>query len=385
MRLAVWLSVSGTLLGIFISPIQSMIWNQAALPGWLRKIEPNIQVFFNWKNEYAPELGDYYFFGRLTIFIYLPMLVGLWYVRRRMRQNLSLLRAYDTIAFLLIVALLGDVLVYWISDSMGDKIHLAGFRFIEAPALLLVCILSVFWGFRKRSQSPGSGNFFLITSLGMITGTLFLRYVPHGAIVPLSLSLSVLLIRESGMLNSITIRLEFLSGKRIIWSAFFACIACVMAMQLLEKSIPVPPGQVPALKLDFRAYHTAQDVLSVFTSYGEKGRSLYFAMTLIDMLFPAVLAIFFGTIWLRSKKYNGIPAVFLVAPMGFVIFDWLENLINFRHLSSFPAINAQLGAIGGAMTAYKLAFLFVTYAVLALILFRLSLRQIFRHSANTSI
>jgi hypothetical protein len=145
-------------------------------------------------------LAVYYFWGK---FAFLCYVAGLFVcaalprgVSRRSRVGLWLVRA--TFA----VGLVSDAVAYWGGWGAGELTMVTGYAFVfEFPALLLmlVAIGVLGFGYNADRVRPRWVPWFLVFSAVMTLpfGYVFLGYAPHGVLVPVLTSLTVVAVVAS--------------------------------------------------------------------------------------------------------------------------------------------------------------------------------------------
>ncbi|EPG74535.1 putative membrane protein [Leptospira fainei serovar Hurstbridge str. BUT 6] len=359
MKLSVILSLVGTVLCVFLAPMQSYIWNGDDSPTVILSIRSNVETFLDFGKVLFPKSAEYYVFGKLFLPVYAGILYGLYRLYAIGKIPESSNRRYRNLMILFGIAALGDSLAYWFADSWGEILRTIGFRYIEAPAILLSLISFIFLGNSIRKNDRSLGISFMLLPIFMIGSTIFFRYLPHGAILPVSIFISGLLLSSSEAPSLIRLRtsLFHLSSNRSILLLALAALACAGGMQLLERMIPISDGNGPPIKMDFRPFSTVDDALAVFTAYGQTGRLLYFWIDMVDMIFPVPLFLAVGAITFRFCAGTGLTTSLSLIPLGFLIFDILENSIILLVIFEFPNIPPIVAAFGGIITAYKLGFL----------------------------
>lgn len=127
-----------------------------------------------------------------------------------------------------------------------------------------------------------------------------------------------------------------------------------------------------APKLDFMWLAPAATYHEVLLRYGEAGRHFYFWMNTLDMLFPLSVA-WFGRLLLR----RAFPSLQWLAvwPQAFAVLDWIENVLIFGLLGSWPRFSPALAGICAPVTALKLLLLGLSYLLMATALARLGTRR----------
>jgi len=185
-------ATGGTLLCLYLAPIQSTIWNTperapaiAAAP-WVTSALA----------EYEGGLSPYYAFGRMTVWVYLGLGAGFLGARRRAiggpgsRRRLADERAFQALSALLAVAAVGNLIEYWGGSVYGEAVKEIGFRFLETPALAFAGLSSAWLAVRLvRSDAASDRRLAWLLGLtlpAMLVSTILLRYLPHGPLLALS-------------------------------------------------------------------------------------------------------------------------------------------------------------------------------------------------------
>ncbi|TGK06746.1 hypothetical protein EHO59_01015 [Leptospira semungkisensis] len=362
------LSLFGSLLCIFLAPIQSYIWNAENSPTLVWKIQANIQGILDIRRTNFPESSDYYFFGRLFLPVYLGILFGLKELKELGRIPEQAKKEFKVFFIFLSIAAFGNFLAYWVAGFAGEGFRTAGFRWIEAPSILILLIVAILIGRKIIRERKTLGLAFLILPILMIGSTMILKYLPHAAILPISLLVTFLLLDASQdvWLNSLKRQLVRFSSAKSILSLFMLGMFCAICMQVLEKFIPMGEEAKLPVKPDFLPFSSISDLQSVFSAYGERGRELYIWMDLIDMIFPTPLAFAIGATVSLFASRIGISKSWGLIPFGFLLFDILENICMLIHVYTFPDLNSGLASISGIFTAYKLFFLLCSYSSFAI-------------------
>ncbi|EQA44707.1 putative membrane protein [Leptospira broomii serovar Hurstbridge str. 5399] len=374
MKLSVILSLVGTILCIFLAPIQSYIWNGDHSPTAILNIRSNLKTFLDLGKILFPKSSEYYIFGKLFLPVYAGILYGLYRLHAIRRISESSERIYRVLMVLFCIAAFGNSLAYWAAEFWGEIFRTIGFRWIEAPAIFLSLACFIFLGNSIGKKDKLLGISFLLLPIFMIGSTFFFRYLPHGAILPVSLLISGLLLSSSEAPWLIKLRtlLLHLSSNRSIFLLVLAALVCAGAMQLLERMIPISEGNNLPVKMDFRPFSTVDDALTVFTAYGRTGMLLYFWIDMVDMIFPIPLFLAIGAITFRFCAEAGLTTSLSLIPLGFLVFDLLENSIILLVIFEFPNITPVIAALGGTITAYKLGFLFASFFLFVISLVGLS-------------
>ncbi|MBM9577615.1 hypothetical protein JWG45_10670 [Leptospira sp. 201903070] len=380
MNLAAFFILLTAIVTILLTSIQSFIWNGESTPFYLLKTADLISVFLKLRTELSPETTDYYFFGRMTILIHMGILIGLRELYKNGFFPSSVLKIFKVVVAILMISAFGDIVAYWGGSFFGEIFRNIGFRWIEAPSLILLLFTLGYLGYKLRTEKRWDGNIFLSLPVMMVVSTLFFSYVPHGFLLPLLLVITgfVLSSDSSPILQKISRSFtKFTSIKNILILFVFAML-CAETMQILEKWIPATETGFLPKKMDFRPFSSSKDILEVFGAYGESGRNLYFWIDVVDMIFPIPLFLSFAGIYTRAAQKIDLPISFNLLSLGFLIFDILENSLMFYFLSAWPKVPEPLATFTGAITAIKLFFLLVGFAmffVSSLILISIWIRE----------
>jgi hypothetical protein len=195
-------ATGGTILCLYLAPIQSTIWNapdltpSAAGTKWVAGALAAAD---------RDALPPYYHFGRLVVWVYLALAAGFFAVRRQPVEapgRLADERAFKVLMVLLLVAGVGNVIEYWGGSVYGDTVKAIGFRLLETPALGLAGITCLWLGLRlvhrrRENNERRLAWLFLLTAPAMVISTALLQYLPHGPLLVLSGVLTLLTLDRS--------------------------------------------------------------------------------------------------------------------------------------------------------------------------------------------
>ncbi|PJZ53602.1 hypothetical protein [Leptospira adleri] len=353
------------ILTLFLTLIQSYVWNGDSFPSYLLGTRELISVFLRIKSGISPETTDYYFFGRMTIFVHIGILLGLKELYKRDFFPIAVSKIFKAAIVILFIAAFGDLVAYWGGSFFGEFFRNVGFRWIEAPSILLLWFTIGYLGFKMRVDKKWEGNVFLLLPVLMMGSTLFFRYIPHGPLFPILLIVTGFVLSSSSapFLQKLSRSFEKVSSVKSVLIFFTLAMLCAETMQILEKWIPISESGVLPKKMDFRPFSSSKDIIEVFGIYGEPGRNLYFWIDVVDMIFPIPLFLSFAGIYTRAALKTGLPISFNLLSLGFLIFDILENSLMFYFLASWPNVSEPLATFTGAITAIKLFFLFVGFVM----------------------
>ena len=183
-------AVAAALWCLFLAPIQSAIWN-AGEPGPEPLVVVVLRPLIAIGDAVYAALGSvlgtpYEFWGRLFAPVYAGMLAALALVARADNaRGVRLARAA------IVVALIADAASYWSHDTALGFLWGAGFG-IELGALLLT-VLGVIVISRSQwvAGERFAGVMLLAGVLLIVPSYLVVRYVPHGAVLPMAVALAV--------------------------------------------------------------------------------------------------------------------------------------------------------------------------------------------------
>lgn len=169
---------------VVLGALQSTIWNGEAAPAFARSLaltlEPALAAFGPASNRAAEPPEIYFGYGRQALAAYFLLGVAFWALRPALGR-----RGFIAVGVLGGVALLGDVLAYWVSESAGPAVRQVGFWYVELPALVaLAAMLSGVGVVHVRRKTQGR---LLALALPLGLGaTAGLRYLPHGLLLGLA-------------------------------------------------------------------------------------------------------------------------------------------------------------------------------------------------------
>lgn len=109
--------------------------------------------------------------------------------------------------------------------------------------------------------------------------------------------------------------------------------------------------------LDLRRSFTAEEAYAVLGAYGPDGRRLYFALELVDVVYPLVYTAFFALAIAYVLKRSLPPASALhklaLLPLSSVVADYLENVGILTMCATYPEPWPRLGDAAGVFNAIK--------------------------------
>lgn len=140
-------------------------------------------------------------------------------------------------------------------------------------------------------------------------------------------------------------------------------LTMVVYVTMLSYSIPVVSAFAPEFPLfDLSpfgySFSYANELLSTL---GADGRNLYLSTQLpLDFLYPGLFSITYSLmlIWLYSKLFDKNSKInyFALVPLLAGIFDYIENILIIKMISSFPDLQATTVKIASMFTVLKSSF-----------------------------
>lgn len=182
-------AVLAALLLCALGCLQSTIWHGAQAPALARRVAAVLDSDLLQASP-ASELGQpaeaYFGYGRMVLVAYGLLLVAARALRPRLPSWGS-----GALAALGSCALGGDVIAYWLSETTGPAFRRIGFWYLELPALVLCSLLLTAIGVARFRRDA------LVRPLAAalpfaLLGSALLRYLPHGVLLGLALTLCCL-------------------------------------------------------------------------------------------------------------------------------------------------------------------------------------------------
>lgn len=139
-------------------------------------------------------------------------------------------------------------------------------------------------------------------------------------------------------------------------------IVSVVALARLDQPLLALAGGEP--KLDLRFGYDLPTVLNLLERYGEAGRRTYAWNLVVDTPFPILLSLT-AVLMAGLAFHRKTPVLLLsIAPLVFVVFDLIENVLFWIMLGAHPDISAGYVAICSVITQIKRAAYYPTDVVL---------------------
>lgn len=160
------------------------------------------------------------------------------------------------------------------------------------------------------------------------------------------------------------------SGKNVI-----LLFVITMAVYLLMLLVTIPRVQSYApdatlFDLSPTGY-THSQALTLLEALGQAGRDAYlFPQLTLDFVYPGLFAICFSLmlVWVYSKRVQPQSNLWYLAMLPALggLFDYAENILIIRMLSSFPDVTDGVVFTASAFTVLKSAFSTVSFLFLGL-------------------
>lgn len=175
-----------------------------------------------------------------------------------------------------------------------------------------------------------------------------------------ALSLTAVLLLDGPLRQLSAFLTRFTSTRNIVlWTIL--SFAAAGLMQVLEKQIVLSAGVSLPLKMDFRPLSTITELTAVYELYGEAGRQMYFIINIVDMIFPVAFVLAIGGVFTLVADRAGYSRRWNLLPLGFLVFDVIENSMQMLFIRQWPDVSATLALGCGVITFYKLVFFFVAF------------------------
>jgi hypothetical protein len=170
---------------LMLGCVQSAVWNGSQAP-WFPRIvvaalQPALLTEPSALSLPEPPPG-YFHYGRLAIGVYALLLLACMGAKRFFTMGSRWILGCG------LLAAGGDVIVYWLGAGIGPGLRHLGFLYLELPSLGAWAFLLTASGIRARRRRE-SGSLLALALPMSAAGTVLLRYLPHGILAGLSLTL----------------------------------------------------------------------------------------------------------------------------------------------------------------------------------------------------
>lgn len=173
---------------IYLTPIQARIWNGSDFSAAIDKIAGLLSVSqlpASAASEMVLPPSVYFTYGHFFVISYVSLLFILLHRESVIKKWLKY-----TVVTVLLVGLLADVYIYWISECYPSYRHEV-FLFIELPALVLLLVgfgLVLFqWGAKLGKRILKWAALALLPLAGLLV--VAIQYIPHAPMLAILLSL----------------------------------------------------------------------------------------------------------------------------------------------------------------------------------------------------
>lgn len=161
--------------------------------------------------------------------------------------------------------------------------------------------------------------------------------------------------------------------KRINWKTvlFTSLLFALFIILVLPRVSDYTKANIGSESADSSFFYDGEKLYNIAESYGEDGRSLYILLRwTFDILWPLVyFAFLFSVIVLLSKTLDihWLSRLFIL-PFLAMAFDFLENTLVTLVMMFFPKKVLWLGNLAGFVTSLKWSLLYVSFALMFLLL-----------------
>lgn len=198
MRWAGLAALLGGLLCVLLTPIQASIFSGADAPPLVLAAGPLLDLANRIHGTFGSrlDLDAYYLYGRMFFLVYLGVIAGLVGLHALQSRGIPRERLWFRVVLGgLSLALFGDVVAYWGGSGDISDSPVQGLEFtFEMLAVLVVLIGSVFYGritLRGNVVPTWAAWLLVIAGPAAIPVVFLTNYIPHGAVLPLSLAMAV--------------------------------------------------------------------------------------------------------------------------------------------------------------------------------------------------
>lgn len=159
--------------------------------------------------------------------------------------------------------------------------------------------------------------------------------------------------------------LSFTSQRRWLVPLFIVEIMLIVAVvREVGRISDVSDG---AGILDTKTGYSHSDVLALFDSYGEQGRSFYRNLQLWDLAHPFVYSLLLASVLFLAFRRTRWEWVTLL-PFAIGALDYLENAFLWAMIATYPEIDATVVSIANVLSIVKFVSFFpATVALIAAI------------------
>lgn len=177
--------------------------------------------------------------------------------------------------------------------------------------------------------------------------------------------------------------LNWLLRPAVLWSLLLIYMA--MGFWVMPRAAAkIEPYSREVQVLDLELNYTPQQVQVLFETLGEEGRAAYRSVEQTeDFFYPLSYGFLLslGTVYFFQKSFPKIPQMALLGifPLIAMGFDYAENFLIIKMLSSYPQISDQTVFLASSATTLKWGFVILSLLLIfTALLIHLFKRYVFR-------
>lgn len=177
--------------------------------------------------------------------------------------------------------------------------------------------------------------------------------------------------------------LQKTSSVTKIWISFMASHFVLLLMMIY--TFPVINNQIGTKAFDLQTFgYSVSEAESIVNNLNDHATDLYIfpQLTLLDLLYPILLALFLSSLLFRLKKIAGakskVASIFLIIPFLAMTFDYLENICIILMISKSIEISETIVILSSTFTVLKgvlTSIAWITILVYAIKWLRLKIQE----------
>ncbi len=159
------------------------------------------------------------------------------------------------------------------------------------------------------------------------------------------------------------------SQSRYLWTSFILLVVFNVLMN--APGLPFSGAELTRVSggfgpLDVTFGYSTSYVDQALAAYGAAGTAIYARYQLLDVFFPAIYAVFLsGLLFRLFHTRRSVLAYSYLLPIGGALLDYIENILLFTVVHTYPNASAALINVASLITRVK--FVFPMLAVVALV------------------
>ncbi len=169
----------------FLAFIMSVIWNGADKVYWLDILVAWLLENSEPASAMAEPPSHYFFYGHFTLIFYGLILAHLKTVRAKLN-----IKVFNLSLLLLSLAIVGDVLAYWLSEFYGVGLRNIGFWNIEFPALVSLILFWFSLGLYRSVKHKNINGLIWVLPMALLSVAV-IQYMPHSLLLAILVSLNM--------------------------------------------------------------------------------------------------------------------------------------------------------------------------------------------------